>query len=1317
MSRLQSAAGRVPKDWSFGQWPLRRKLAAALVFPMLLAAILGGLRVKSDFDQASAFSAAADRTKVLRPLIEFNSATQALASSSVPGGPARNPATTAFDTIAQRLDNQLKSGDLGPIATREITSALSNGRAVRNAVGQSTAFSIVIGKSAETARTTSSAVADLGLTGDDATAKTITAIQDAIAAQQAMTSQQLNLANKDDAGAGIFAIGQVGAESSFLGRLKSEIGDASRGYVQRLTYDNQRRSVTLQGGELDQAAQTFLDDGYRSSNEAYHGVVQSELGHLESTLSSRANEHRTQALVSSLLVLLALLAALGIVFALASSLLGPIRRVREGALEVANTRLPEAVAKIRDGEELPEFEPIPVTTHEEMGQLARAVDDLHKQALSLAGDQARLRVQVGHMFETLSRRSTSLIDQQLTLIENLESDEEDPKRLQSLFRLDHLAARMRRNSDSLLVLAGTSTRRGVTGAISVSDAVRAAVSEVENYERIDIGEISRDQVLGAVGSDLIHLVAEVVDNALSYSPPTTRVEIRGARTPEGGLLIEVTDHGLGMPPKELAALNDRLAHGGDVTADTARRMGLFVVGSLAKRHGIAVRLRRNGRDQNGITVSLHLPAGLLADSTVVRTERGTRAKSASAPAPAATLAPAAPTSSVGGTTKGGLPTRVRGASGATSSPVPGAAKKLPTRTPGSHGPGAPAEPPAVPAKPVLETVHGEAPAAEEKPATNGHANGHSADAPADGHQADAAAAEVSTAEAVELGTSTVDAAGEASKVDAAGEASKADAVEVEAPKADTVVAPDAAATPAADGPETGKDASADAAQPREATPAEAPRSPAGLPVRQRNASRITEYREFEASPDGAVQESPAADTTADPAAGKAAEPVTKHSRLTSWLPGRKAAAEAARAAAEAAEPRQMPSNLSAWLDHRAKLVEAAKAREGGASTDEATAPSEGDQATDAGAPAQDAGVEPLGESTPHEVESVTAADPVATPDQPGSGETPANAESVGAPVHTQAQPVDVQAQAQSVEAQPEPEPADVQAAEALVPEPTAEAGAGAQSPLPVQVSAPEPVTQSALPTRVPGESGSTDAQPAQSPAPRAIRRPLATSYFGARKAMDADAASPAVRAEAVQPAAETVAAEPAPAEPVVAEPVVAETVAAETVVAQPVAVDETGSADQAADEPVPAPSLTEGPSVDQHPEPLPPVPAAPHGTINDTPIFRAMMSNWLTDDTDASSGSWSTSEADAAWSAAARIETQEPMEESSAGLPQRRPGSYLIPGTIETPAAAPAAASQTGLRRDPEAVRRNLSRHQQGVSSARTESHDGTQREEADVHH
>ena len=165
-------------------------------------------------------------------------------------------------------------------------------------------------------------------------------------------------------------------------------------------------------------------------------------------------------------------------------LINPIRRVRTSALEVAHQRLPEAVAKIRAGEDPGEIEPIAVTTHEETGQLARAVDDLHRQAVLLASGEAELRAQVGDMFVTLSRRNTNLINQQLGLIEKLESDEEDPERLENLFRLDHLAARMRRNAESLVILSGTPTRAAEEDELSISDALQAAIAGVQDYRRV-----------------------------------------------------------------------------------------------------------------------------------------------------------------------------------------------------------------------------------------------------------------------------------------------------------------------------------------------------------------------------------------------------------------------------------------------------------------------------------------------------------------------------------------------------------------------------------------------------------------------------------------------------------------------------------------------------------------------------------------------------------------------------------------------------------------------------------------------------------------
>jgi signal transduction histidine kinase len=1205
---------------------LRRKLAAALALPVLLAFIFGGLRVSSDYNQYRELTRATDAAKVLTPLLEFNAATQTLASSSVPGGPARNPSVVAYDAAAKKLEDAAK-GNISAAAKRAVGSALTNGRGVRTSVGQAGAMSVLIDKANGTAQSASDAVAGLGIGLDPRATRGQGAIQDSIAAQRAMLAQQLNLSNTDNSGSRQAALGAVGAEASFLTRLKVEVQPENAGEAQRLIYDNFRRDVSLQGGEVPD--QKFLGDSYRASIQSYQKVTSQELSSLQDYLGAQAAQYRSKALLTAGLMAVALLLALGIVIGLVRSLLGPIRAVRAGALDIANRRLPDAVAAMRDGGDAPEFEPIPVTTHEEMGQLARAVDDLHTQALTLAGEQARLRVQVGHMFETLSRRSTSLIDQQLSLIERLESDEEDPKRLQSLFRLDHLAARMRRNSDSLLVLAGTSTRRGVSGAIAVSDAVRAAVSEVENYERIDIGDTSNDKVLGAVGSDLIHLVAEVVDNALAYSPPTTRVAIRGARTPEGGLLIEVTDRGLGMPPKELAGLNDRLANGGDITADTARRMGLFVVGSLAKRHGIAVRLRRNGDDKQGITVSVHLPAGLLADAdTTADRPRPAAAAAAAAPvAPDAGLAPATPpTSAVGGTTKSGLPTRVRGASGAPTtagpSPVPGAAKKLlPTRTPGAHGPGAPTAPAALPA-PVKPVIEGAEPAAKAAGTNGTDTNGTDTNG-VDTNGVDTNGVDTNGTN----GTDTHDAKG----TNGVGTNGSNGAHDTNGAKATNGAETNGHAAAEAKGDDTQVD---------EVKADDAPVvSKAGLPVRKPRASQITEYREFEDAPAPVAQE-PKADETAT-RSSRADAPVAKGSRLMNWLPGRAAkAAEAARLEAEANEPRQMPSNLSAWLDHRAKMVEAAKAREEGAATEDVeVAETEAETETEAQA----------------EVE-------VIEPD---------------AAVHV-----------------PDEWVAEAGVTEQVSEAPAEQDGIPAEAP---QAHSQETVADGALPTRVPGATGAPEAARAQEPAaPTPTGRPAVrahnSSFFGARRRGPAEA-TPSSEPTEVIPAAELPVVEAAVVEAAVVEAPVVEAPVVEAPVAEA---------------PVAEAPVVETPVADLEP--------APSGNENDTPIFRAMMSRWLTDEpVQTETEDWAPTEIDQAWSAAARVEETQPLEESSAGLPMRRPGNRLIPGAAEEPTPTPAAPATS--RRDPETIRRNLNRHQKGVSDARTEAQDGNHREEADVHH
>ena len=203
------------------------------------------------------------------------------------------------------------------------------------------------------------------------------------------------------------------------------------------------------------------------------------------------------------------------------------------------------------------------------------------QALLLAGDEARLRLLVNDMFETMSRRSRSLVDQQLSLIDRLERNEEDPERLDSLFRLDHLAARLRRNSANLLVLAGAQLARDQRESVALSTVINAAVSEVEDYRRVEFADLPDCLLVGAAAGGVIHLFAELIDNALRYSPPSHRSGSRRDAAATAAVVLRIADFGLGMNEADRRIANKRLQDGGEVSPDNARHMGLFVVGRIA----------------------------------------------------------------------------------------------------------------------------------------------------------------------------------------------------------------------------------------------------------------------------------------------------------------------------------------------------------------------------------------------------------------------------------------------------------------------------------------------------------------------------------------------------------------------------------------------------------------------------------------------------------------------------------------------------------------------------------------------------------------
>ncbi|SNR87601.1 sensor histidine kinase [Actinomadura mexicana] len=329
---------------------------------------------------------------------------------------------------------------------------------------------------------------------------------------------------------------------------------------------------------------------------------------IEAQSSQSGDDARTQAVINSVVVAILLLIVLLITIVMARSLVRPLRRLQSGALDVANARLPGLVDRLRDPEAAAggiEVKPIEIDSTDEIGQVARAFDEVHREAVRLAADEAVLRGNINAMFVNLSRRSQSLIERQLRLIEELEQSERDEEQLGNLFRLDHLATRMRRNCENLLVLGGQEQVRRWNQPVPLIDVVRASLSEVEQYERVALRVQGDMTVVGPVVNDLVHLLAELVENATVFSSENTKVTVSGQMLSGGGCMLQITDNGVGMSPEELEQANWRLANPPVIDFSAARRMGLFVVGRLAVRHGIRVELR--AAQGGGLTAFVVLP--------------------------------------------------------------------------------------------------------------------------------------------------------------------------------------------------------------------------------------------------------------------------------------------------------------------------------------------------------------------------------------------------------------------------------------------------------------------------------------------------------------------------------------------------------------------------------------------------------------------------------------------------------------------------------------------------------------------------------------
>ncbi|MGP9022039.1 nitrate- and nitrite sensing domain-containing protein [Streptomyces sp. BR1] len=317
--------------------------------------------------------------------------------------------------------------------------------------------------------------------------------------------------------------------------------------------------------------------------------------------------------VAGVLGFLALVFSLFLSVRIGRELVRDLTRLRKEAHEVSGVRLPSVMRRLAAGEQVDVETEAPRLDYEkdEVGQVGQALNTLQRAAVEAAVKQADMRRGVAEVFVNLARRNQVLLHRQLTLLDTMERRTEDTDELADLFRLDHLTTRMRRHAEGLVILSGAAPSRQWRKPVQLMDVVRAAVAEVEDYERIEVRRLPRLGVGGPAVADLTHLVAELLENATVFSPPHTAVQVHGERV-ANGFTLEIHDRGLGMAPEALLDANLRLAETPEFELSDTDRLGLFVVSRLAQRQNVRVSLQQS--PYGGTTAVVFIPAALLTDA-------------------------------------------------------------------------------------------------------------------------------------------------------------------------------------------------------------------------------------------------------------------------------------------------------------------------------------------------------------------------------------------------------------------------------------------------------------------------------------------------------------------------------------------------------------------------------------------------------------------------------------------------------------------------------------------------------------------------------
>ncbi|MGD0243634.1 MAG: nitrate- and nitrite sensing domain-containing protein [Streptosporangiaceae bacterium] len=634
--------------FSLRNWPVSWRLFAVIMLTLAVGLVFGGLRVGAAADSAAQFSRVSQLARLGQQITVLSQALANERDQTCARLPVSNPkalqpwydatdaAAAQVQTLAAGIGGSFPADIQAKVATvrseianlgqlrdsAQATNDSASGPALIVIADYAVPIDDMLALNGQIAQGSD----DPALSNDVQTLNSLSQEKDQVAQQRAIlynaftegiypAAEQEALVTAvagQSSAATAFDATATPAEQNTFNRVVS--GGQVKNAVNIENFVLNTNRLDLSGGILNISAKAAPGEWYSTMSDTINRMQTVELG-VAGNIVDRAQVLQRgaerSALFIAILTAVILILVLLATFVVARSLVQPLRRLREGALDVATVQLPERVRQLDESQDPGaslEVAPIDVLSVDEIGQVARAFDQVHAEAVRLAGNEALLRRSFNAMFVSLSRRSQSLIERLVRMIDSLEQNEEDPGRLSNLFAMDHLVTRMRRNSENLLLLAGHEGARKWSEPVPLTDVTRAAISEIEQYNRVALRIQPGVMVAGHAVSDVVHLLAELIENATVFSASDSRVLVSVQELASGGVLIQVSDSGVGVSDTRLAEMNRRLDDPPPIDESISRHMGLYAVARLAERHGVRVRLRAG--NPQGLTALVWLPDSL-----------------------------------------------------------------------------------------------------------------------------------------------------------------------------------------------------------------------------------------------------------------------------------------------------------------------------------------------------------------------------------------------------------------------------------------------------------------------------------------------------------------------------------------------------------------------------------------------------------------------------------------------------------------------------------------------------------------------------------